>query len=88
MLKKVDPPFIFTNTHNTIKACSLPPSLSLEVINAAIAHFRGQSREMLGDLMECTDLLESCNESIVSKDFSVESFGSDFEFCTKVRQPQ
>ena len=88
MLKNVVPPFIFTNTHNTISSCSLPPTLSLDVIKAAVAQFGGQLREELGQLMKRTDVLDSCDESINSKDFSVESFGSDFEFCTKVRQPQ
>ena len=84
MLKNVRPPFIFTNTHNTIKSCSLPSTLSFDVIKAAVAQFGGQLREELGQLMECTDLVHSCDESINSKDFSAESFGSDFEICIKV----
>ena len=81
MLKNVEPPFIFVNTHNTIKSCSLPSTLSFDVIKAAVAWFGGQLREELGQLMECTDLVHSCNESINSKDFSVEYFGSDFGIC-------
>ena len=73
MLKNVEPPFIFTNTHNTIKSCSLPSTLSFDVIKAAVAQFGGQLREE-----------HSCDESINSKDFSAESFGSDFEICAKV----
>ena len=78
VLKNVEPPFIFTNTHNTIKACSLPPTLSLDVIKAAVAQFGAQLREELGELMKRTVMLQSCDESINSKDFSEESFGSDF----------
>jgi hypothetical protein len=78
VLKNVDPPFIFTDPHNTIRACSLPPYLSLPVIQAAIAQFGGQLREELGQLMNRTALLESCDDSINSKDFSAESqFGSE-----------
>lgn len=84
MLKNVEPRFIFTNTHNTVRSCSLPHTLSLDVIKAAVAQFGGQLREELGQLMERTDLLQSCDESINSKDFSAESFGSDFEVCAKV----
>ena len=88
MLKTVKPQFIFTNTHNTIKACSLPAALPLDVIKAAIAQFRGQLREELGLLMKRTEPLESCDDSINSKDFSgssdSESFGSHFEVCAKV----
>ena len=81
MLKNVEPPFIFMNAHNTIKSCSLPPTLSFNVIKAAVAQFGGQLREELGQLMACTDLVHSCDESINSKDFLAESFGSDFEIC-------
>ena len=84
MLKNVEPPFIFTNTHNTIKSCLLPPTLSFDVIKAAVAQFRGQLREELGQLMERTGLVHSCDESTNSKDFSVESFGSDFELCARI----
>lgn len=83
MLKNIKPSFIFTNTHNTIRACSLPTALSLDVIKAAVAQFGGQLREELAQLMECTDILQSCDESINSKDFSMKSFGSDFEVCAK-----
>jgi hypothetical protein len=81
VLKNVEPSFIFTNTHSTIRACSLPPALSLDVIKAAVAQFGGQLREELGQLMTRTDLLQSCDDSINSKDFSAESFGSDVEVC-------
>lgn len=84
MLKNVERPFIFTNTHNTIRACSLPATLPLNVIEAAIAQFGYQLREELGELMKRTDVLHSCDESINSKDFSAESFGSNFEICAKV----
>ena len=84
MFSNLEPPFIFTNTHNTIKSCSLPSTLSLDVIKAAVAQFGGQLREELGQLMKHTDLLHSCDESINSKDFSVESFGSDFELCARI----
>ena len=81
MLGNFDFPFIFTNTHNTIKACSLPATLSLEVIKAAIAQFGGLLREELGELMEhSTDILRSCDNS---KDFSTDSFGSDFKLCRR-----
>ena len=80
MLRKVEPPFIFTNTHNIITSCSLPSTLSLDVIKAAVAQFGGQLREELGQLMMRTDMLDSCDESINSQDFSVDSFGSDSEF--------
>ena len=80
MLKKLEPPFIFTNTHNTIKSCSLPSTLSLDVIKAAVAQFGGLLREELGQLMKHTDMLDSCDESINSQDFLVDSFGSDSEF--------
>ena len=83
MLKNVGPPFFFTATHNTISACSLPSDLSLDVIQAAIAQFGGQLREELGQLMQRTDMLQSCDDSINSKDFSAESFGSDYEVCAK-----
>ena len=83
MLKKVKPPFIFTNTHNTIKACSLPSTLPLDVIQVAVAQFGGQLREELAQLMRRTEMLHSCDESINSKDFSAESFGSDYEVCAK-----
>lgn len=81
MLTNVEPPFIFTNTHNTISSCSLPSTLSLDVIKAAVAHFGGQLREELGQLMKRSSMLESYDESINSKDFSADSFGSDFEVC-------
>ena len=82
MLRNIEPPFIFTNTHNTISACSLSPDLSLEVIQAAIAQFGGQLREELGALMKRTDILDSCDESINSRDLgSTESFGSKFAIC-------
>jgi hypothetical protein len=87
VLKNVEPPFFFTNTHNTLRACSLPPSLSLDVIEAAIAQFGGQLREELVQLMNRTSLLESCDDSINSKDFSGESqFGSesDYEVCDQL----
>jgi hypothetical protein len=81
VLKNVGPPFIFTNTHNTISACSLPSALSLEVIEAAIAQFGGQLRKELGQLMMRSDILESCDDSINSMDFSAESFGSHVAIC-------
>jgi hypothetical protein len=76
VLKNVDPQFIFTNTHNIISACSLPPHLSLGVIQAAIAQFGGQLREELGQLMMRTGMQKSYDASINSKDFSAAS-GSD-----------
>jgi hypothetical protein len=81
LLMNIEPPFNFTNTHNTIKACSLPPTLSLDVIEAAVARFGHQLMEELGQLMKRTEMLDSCDESINSKDFSAESFGSDFRVC-------
>jgi hypothetical protein len=84
VLKNVKPPFVFTNTHNTIRACSLPPSLSEGVIDAAIAQFGGQLREELVQLMQRTALLKSDDDSINSKDFSesgASQFGSDYEIC-------
>ena len=74
-------PFIFTNTHNTIKACSLPVTLLLEVIRAVISHFWGLLRDKLDELMKHTDILRSYDEPINSKDFSMDSFGSDIELC-------
>ena len=60
----------------------LSPELSLEVMQAAIAQFGGQLREELGALMERTDILDSCDESINSRDLgSTESFGSKFAIC-------
>ena len=56
---------------------------SYDVIKAAVAQFGGQLREELGQLMACTDLVHSCDESINSKDFLAESFGSDFEICMR-----
>jgi hypothetical protein len=71
------------NTHNTIKACSLPSTLSLEVIKAAVAQFGGQLRDELGELMKRTEMLQSCDESINSKVFSSSSsLGSDFQVCS------
>lgn len=43
------------------------------------AQFGGLLREELGELMERTHILRSCDESINSKDFSTDSFGSHFE---------
>ena len=81
MLNRLKPPFIFTDTHDIIRACSLPSSLSLDIIEDAVAQFGGQLREELGALMKRTDILQSCDDSIVSKDFSVDSFGSDINVC-------
>jgi hypothetical protein len=81
VLQNVEPPFIFTNTHNTISACSLPPDLSLEVMQATIAQFGGKLRDELGELLARADILESCDESIVSKDLSMKSFGSKIAIC-------
>jgi hypothetical protein len=78
VLKSIEPSFIFTNTHSTISPCSLPPTLSLKVINAAVAQFGAQLREELGQLMQRTDVVQSCDDSINSQDLSVESFGSNY----------
>ena len=86
VLGNLDPPFIFTNTHNTIKSCSLPATLSLQVIEAVIAQFGGLLRDELGELMKRTDILRSCDESINSKDFSTDSFGSGFRVCRSAPQ--
>ena len=89
MLENVNPSFIFTNTHNTIRPCSLPPNLPLRVIEAAIAKFGGQLREELGQLMKRTDMLLNCDESINTKDFSEESHDSRYIVVTKDQcQPQ
>lgn len=82
LLGAVEPQFIFTSAHNTIKACSLSSHFSLEVIQSAIAQFGGQLREELGELMKRTQVLQTCDESINSKGFSTDSFGSDFDLQT------
>lgn len=87
MLKNVDPPFDYTESHPIIRPCSLSKDLPLDLILAAVAQFGGQLREELGDLMKRTDLTECCDESINSKDFSTDS-GSDYEIGDKNRVGQ
>lgn len=82
LLGTVEPSFIFTSAHNTIKACSLSPHFSLEVVQSAIAQFGAQLREELGELMKRTKILQSCDESINSNGFSTDSFGSDIDLQT------
>jgi hypothetical protein len=82
---KLGSQFMFSNSHNIISPCSLPPTLPLDVIKAAVAQFGGQLREELAQLMMRTDMLESCDDSINSKDLSTESFGSQFMVCAEDR---
>lgn len=49
--------FVFTGNHHTIWPCSLPESLSLDIIQAMILKFGGQLRGELIDLKHRTDIL-------------------------------
>jgi hypothetical protein len=53
----------------------------LKVIQAAVAQFGGQLREELGELMKRNEVLQCSDASINSKDFSADSFGSDYEIA-------
>lgn len=48
----------------------------MDIIAAMIAKFGGQLRRELVELMDRTEILRSSNQSIGSKNFSTEGFGS------------
>ena len=68
-------PFAFTDSHNTISACSLPEWLDDDIIAKMITDFGSLLIERLHDLKKRTEMLESVDPSIVSEALSV---GSDY----------
>ena len=78
--------FIFTSTHNTIRPYALPSTLSLEVMEAAVAKFGAQLREELEELMERSAILDSYNNSINSQAFSTDTYGSNYGVCSNLEE--